>query len=409
MKTFKKILILVALFFTFVVGANAIDIVTSSGVWYRNGVNMLLNPPTLQVGSTTTRIAKGWFTDMDISGTLTFSGVMGSDLDMNGYYLEDSSAGILLFRGTGNTNNEDLSFDFETTTNQVAITSTTGVTGLDFGVLETFRDDDTADSFGNTLTAPNASALWETADANANALLTTLPEGGATDVPVFIVGDASALNTDLGLFDGITDPTVAILSDDHSKATMVSHDGTNGVVEATSGSIDIPDATLGLINMPQDGGLVDIMDIAVSAAAVDTTKQGYTFRIDNNAALSLYAYDSANNGNANAPVLQIRAGKTEKAEAIAGADSFNVGDYHFNVDTSGGAYTITLDTDFITDGTPTDNSIAVITDWSGNAGANNITIATEGAETINGAATVTIGANYNTLHIKCNGSHCVTF
>lgn len=55
-----------------------------------------------------------------------------------------------------------------------------------------------------------ASLGFETADANANAVILALPDGGATDVPLFIIGDQSILNADLAAFDGITEPAVAI-------------------------------------------------------------------------------------------------------------------------------------------------------------------------------------------------------
>ena len=59
-----------------------------------------------------------------------------------------------------------------------------------------------------------AYVLWKTADANAHLLNVTFPEGGATDVPIFLVGDYSSSNTDLGFFDAIILPTVGIMSDD---------------------------------------------------------------------------------------------------------------------------------------------------------------------------------------------------
>ncbi len=55
-------------------------------------------------------------------------------------------------------------------------------------------NDDIALKFG---TGGTASVLWETADANANALIFAAPEGGATDVPVFIFGDAYSIVLDL--------------------------------------------------------------------------------------------------------------------------------------------------------------------------------------------------------------------
>ncbi len=65
-----------------------------------------------------------------------------------------------------------------------------------------YLGDDTPLVFGSV-----AKLLWETADANANALILALPDGGATDVPVFGIGDQTVLNKDLGWFNGITEPT----------------------------------------------------------------------------------------------------------------------------------------------------------------------------------------------------------
>ncbi len=59
-----------------------------------------------------------------------------------------------------------------------------------------------------------AKLLYETADANANALILALPDGGATDVPVFAIGDQGILNKDLGFFNGITLPMVAVIDAD---------------------------------------------------------------------------------------------------------------------------------------------------------------------------------------------------
>ena len=63
-------------------------------------------------------------------------------------------------------------------------------------------------------TGSPAQIIWETADPNANALVFALPDGGATDVPVIVIGDQSVLNVDLGFFDGITEPSVAVVDGD---------------------------------------------------------------------------------------------------------------------------------------------------------------------------------------------------
>ena len=79
--------------------------------------------------------------------------------------------------------------------------------------------DDCVYHIGGSINATyaNAGALsYETADADANLVLLTMPNGGAVDVPVFLFADSSYYRVtgglDLGFFNGITDPSVAILS-----------------------------------------------------------------------------------------------------------------------------------------------------------------------------------------------------
>ncbi|MBU1067796.1 hypothetical protein KKE60_08420, partial [Patescibacteria group bacterium] len=75
--------------------------------------------------------------------------------------------------------------------------------GINIGSIA--MDDDEAITFGGVV-----SLLYETADANANDLVIALPNGGATDVPVIVIGDQSVLNTNLGNHNGLVEPTVAI-------------------------------------------------------------------------------------------------------------------------------------------------------------------------------------------------------
>jgi len=177
--------------------------------------------------------------------------------------------------------------------------------------------------------------------------------------------------------------------------------------DGTTTTID--NLVAGTLELPLNGGLIDLVNIPVSSAAGDTVKQGYTFNVDGFAALSLLAKDSSNDGNASSTVLEIRAGKSEKARYVEAATTFAVGDYHINASTTAAAFTVTLSSAFIAQGTATLNSVGVISDTGGSAGTNNITIATQGAETINGASTYTISGNYNSVHIKCNGTSCYVF
>lgn len=58
-------------------------------------------------------------------------------------------------------------------------------------------------------TGSTARVSWDTTDANANAMLVQLPAGGAVDVPVIAIGQ-SIESVDLGLYDGVVDPRVAM-------------------------------------------------------------------------------------------------------------------------------------------------------------------------------------------------------
>ena len=58
-------------------------------------------------------------------------------------------------------------------------------------------------------TSNDARFSWDTTDANANELLLQMPAGGAVNVPVLAIGQ-SIESVDLGLFDGVVDPTIAI-------------------------------------------------------------------------------------------------------------------------------------------------------------------------------------------------------
>lgn len=74
-----------------------------------------------------------------------------------------------------------------------------------------YAPDDAPFKFG---TGGTAQLLWETADANANALVLALPDGTTTDVPVLVVGDQSVLNADLTWFNGVTQPRIALVDAD---------------------------------------------------------------------------------------------------------------------------------------------------------------------------------------------------
>ena len=96
-------------------------------------------------------------------------------------------------------------FDFDA--DDLVVTANTTFNGtVNLAGAQTYADD-VALGLG---TGDTVEILYETADANANALIVELPAGGATDVPVVVIGD-TIKNDDLGQFDGIVSTTVAVM------------------------------------------------------------------------------------------------------------------------------------------------------------------------------------------------------
>lgn len=197
-----------------------------------NGINVTGNS-TIE-GATTIH-------SLTVEGDLTLqSGYLRSKYSAN-IYIYPSPSTITVVGGTNSTSHS-LSTNSDMFINGVL--EIDGITYPDGGIVASGSDihvnDDVSVSFGNTLAAPNAKILWETADANANELIFVGPTGDGTDVPVFVFGDTTLLNKDLGLFNGVTAPTIAVVSDDATKATYFQNNGTDGLIRTTSnGKINI--------------------------------------------------------------------------------------------------------------------------------------------------------------------------
>jgi hypothetical protein len=110
-------------------------------------------------------------------------------------------------------------------------------------------DDDEKLSFGDSA---DASLGWDTTDANAEAFFLELPAGTSAKVPVFVIGEGTLFGVDLATFNGVTQPTLAVIDDDQDSfialdfsADDVSRIRTDAplTVTTSSGAITIAPAT----------------------------------------------------------------------------------------------------------------------------------------------------------------------
>jgi hypothetical protein len=101
------------------------------------------------------------------------------------------------------------------TTGNITMAAGMLVDGVDVSTLSTVLTNPMLDDVGlgfGTDSANRTQFLFETADANANCMVIALPDGGATDVPVLVIGDQGVINADLTWFNGITKPAIAVVN-----------------------------------------------------------------------------------------------------------------------------------------------------------------------------------------------------
>ena len=95
-----------------------------------------------------------------------------------------------------------------------------------------------------------------------------------------------------------------------------------------------------------------------------------------------------------------------KRTAVSGNYTVLSTDFLIGVTSTSSAYTVTFPTAIIT---AQAGRMWIIFDESGLAGTNNITIATEASETVNGNASVAIDANYEGMILYSDGSNLFGF
>ena len=118
--------------------------------------------------------------------------------------LEAQYNGTIFLRSTASATVFPLASTFSSTLGVTGALTLSGGLATSGSNITVIDDDLLGIGTGNT-----ARISWDTTDANANELLIQLPAGGATDVPVIAIGQ-SIESVDLGLYNGVVDPVVAM-------------------------------------------------------------------------------------------------------------------------------------------------------------------------------------------------------
>ncbi|MBI2474953.1 hypothetical protein HYV69_00830 [Candidatus Uhrbacteria bacterium] len=166
----------------------------------------------------------------------------------------------------------------ENTLNDITATAVDIGTGWDVGLAigsgGVQLDDNISILFGTGL---DTAFRWDTTDANANEMIVAMPEGDGTNVPVYVVGDASIIGADLGFFNGVTDPTIAIVSDDGGDYARFS------VSDAGILTIDTVTAGSDIVFTPVDEAVYTLAAggaVVIDAASTDSTETTGVINLD---------------------------------------------------------------------------------------------------------------------------------
>ena len=158
---------------------------------------------------------------------------------------------------------------------------------------------------------------------------------------------------------------------------------------------------VGSIEAEEDAGRITRFDMPVSSSSPDGTIMSATDKIDGNNVLEVGAYSDGAGGidgrfvkNYGANIQNVTR-VTTATYSILASDNIIHSTY-----SATGAVTITLPTAQLVSG-----RIITIKDAGGLAGTNNITIATEGAEKIDGLDTLVINNNYNSVTLYSDGTN----
>ncbi len=255
------------------------EIIFENGEFIRNQTDEVIeiDPTTFTWTGTTTLTALS-LTTITSGATLTFSGdiaVSGGDIaGANAEYMDigETDNGSIILGGAGETNNESLEFDFESTANEVQLFSSTGVTEIDFGTMAINVGSCTGCGAGGTdwdgVTDPNASQTLSMAEFTSAFTWDTAASSAVFD------GFTLEMTNDAGT-DGGAQRLLVLEDNDDAGAT--------GTTEAllVLNNADANEAVTAAIYITSTGGgsytnLLDTPTLDISAAGVISGATGIT-------------------------------------------------------------------------------------------------------------------------------------
>ena len=184
--------------------------------------------------------------------------------------------------------------------------------------------------------------------------------------------------------------------------------GTIGVLTvsatATTTDVDVSGTlTTGPIYTTLNPGIMQVFNIQSDGSDAAGTVHQATFQVNSTTVFALAGRSQGDN-TVGSSTLHFIGTIKEKARVVSATSTFELGDNILNTDTSGASFTVTLDDDWISSGSPTEVATAKICDYLGNAGTNAVTIEPESG-TINGGANVQLTANYTCVVLQADGTN----
>ncbi len=184
--------------------------------------------------------------DFLADGSVPMTGALETS---NGSILSNASAsGVLTLGGTGGSNNENITLDFETTSNRAKISSSTSLTNL-------FMADDFYFGFGDTL---NSRVAWET--QGNDHLQLGIGVGAATNSGYFSLVESGDLGHANRSPSGTTaNPTFRVYSADEAVAAdylEFYHNQSDSIIESGAGGVNIITSSVVRLYPDYRGGLI---------------------------------------------------------------------------------------------------------------------------------------------------------